>query len=274
MATEFTTPEGRPSTSHQHSTQPALAQGRRPARGVWPVSVRAGIGVVGVAALWFVTSAAAQVSLSDEPMHRAVYANADLRVIDVLVPPGQSTLDHRHERDLANVSMNPDAETRVHVPGQAAGPVRPRRPVGNAAIGLYAGASMSHRIENVSQAPYHLFAVENLRASGWSTAAPITGALGTTMTNDSRAFRTYDVRMGRDAAQTSHLHEVPTIVVLVSGFVMSEGPDAKAKAFAPASVGMKQLAEPGQWLLVPAGDRHHLVRLSNGEARVVEIEVR
>lgn len=246
----------------------------RAARGLRPVGVRAGAAVVGIAALWFVTSAAAQVSLADEPMHRAVYANADLRILDVLVPAGQSTLEHRHDRDLANVSMNPDAETRVHVPGQPAGPVRPRRPVGNTAVGQYADASMIHRIENVSQAPYHLFAVENLRTRDWSAAAAVTGALGTTLTNDSRAFRTYDVRMGRDTAQTSHTHAVPTIVVLVSGLVMSEGPDAKAKAFAPASVGMKQLAEPGQWLLVPPGDTHHLVRLSNGEARVVEIEVR
>jgi hypothetical protein len=229
---------------------------------------------VSLAVVALTAVAAAQVPLTDEPMHRAVYANGTLRVLDVLIPAGQATLDHRHDRDLATISMNGDAETRVLAPGQAAGAVRPRRPVGDAAVAEYVGAATSHRIENVGAAPYHLFAVENLREGGWSAAAAVTGALGTRLTNDNRAFRTYDVRMGRDAAQTSHTHAVPTVVVLVSGLVMSEGPDAQAKAFAPASVGMKQLAEPGQWLLVPAGDTHHLVRLSNGEARVVEIEVR
>ena len=32
--------------------------------------------------------------------------------------------------------------------------------------------------------------------------------------------------------------------------------------------------QPGQWILVPSGDTHHIVRLGVGDARVVEIEVR
>jgi hypothetical protein len=55
---------------------------------------------------------------------------------------------------------------------------------------------------------------------------------------------------------------------------MSDGPDKQAKANAPAPVGLKQLDQPGQWLLVPAGDTHHLVRLGTSDARVVEIEIR
>ena len=78
----------------------------------------------------------------------------------------------------------------------------------------------------------------------------------------------------RETSQTSHTHAVPTIVVLVNGLVMSDGPDAQAKQHAPAPVGLKQLTQPGQWLLIPAGDTHHMVRLNTGEARVIEIEVR
>jgi quercetin dioxygenase-like cupin family protein len=37
---------------------------------------------------------------------------------------------------------------------------------------------------------------------------------------------------------------------------------------------LKQLTQPGQWILVPAGDTHHVVRLGAGDARIVEIEVR
>ena len=84
----------------------------------------------------------------------------------------------------------------------------------------------------------------------------------------------YDVRLVRAAPQSSHTHAVPTVVVVLAGAVMSDGPDAQAKANAPAPVGLKQLDRPGQWLLVPRGDTHHLVRLGTGDARVVEIEVR
>jgi hypothetical protein len=118
-----------------------------------------------------------------------------------------------------------------------------------------------------------LFAVENLRPSGWSTTPALT-ALGTTLARESRAFRAYSVTLGKDRSQTSHTHSVPTVVVLLGGKVMSEGPDEKAKANAPAAVGLKQMDRPGQWVLVPAGDTHHLVRLGNDDGQIVEIEVR
>ncbi len=94
------------------------------------------------------------------------------------------------------------------------------------------------------------------------------------MTRESRAFRLYDVSLSRDTSQTSHKHAVPTIAVLISGMVMSDGPDTQAKANPGAPVGLKQLTQPGQWILVPPGDTHHVVRLGAGDARVVEIEVR
>ena len=55
---------------------------------------------------------------------------------------------------------------------------------------------------------------------------------------------------------------------------MSDGPDKQAKAYTPAAVGLRQLDQPGQWLLVPPGDTHHVVRLGTTDARLVEIEVR
>lgn len=218
-------------------------------------------------------AAAAQVPLSQEPRHRLVFENADLRVLDVRVPPGDTTLEHRHDRDLVTVSMNETADTRTQSPGRPWGPTRPRRPVGDIAVTEYAQAPGSHRMENVGGSPYHLFAVENRKAGGWSGATPVS-AQATRLTADARAFRVYDVRLDRDGSQTSHTHGVPTVVVLIAGSVMSEGPDAQAAALAPAPVGLKRVDQPGQWVLVPAGDTHHLVRLGTTDARLVEIEVR
>ncbi|HVQ15976.1 MAG TPA: hypothetical protein VMS40_20390, partial [Vicinamibacterales bacterium] len=118
-----------------------------------------------------------------------------------------------------------------------------------------------------------LFAVENLKPNGWSTTPAAAGA-GTTLAKESRSFRVYTVALGKDRQQSSHTHAVPTLVVLLRGKVMSEGPDEKAKANAPAPVGLKQIDRPGQWVLIPAGDTHHLVRLGNDESQIVEIEVR
>ena len=65
----------------------------------------------------------------------------------------------------------------------------------------------------------------------------------------SRAFRVCDVQLARANSQTSHTHAVPTIAVLITGKVMSDGQDAQARANAPAPVELKQLDQPGQWVL-------------------------
>ena len=216
---------------------------------------------------------AAQVPVTEEPRHHVVFANAELRILDVNVPPGDTTLAHRHDFDIVTVSMTNGTNTRQQVPGQPWGAARPPRPLGDASVAEYTGKPASHRVGNIGTSPYQLFAVENLRKGEWSTTPPA-AALATTLTAESRDFRIYDVRLGRERPQTSHTHRRPTVVVLIGGTVMSDGPDSNAKAFAPAPVGLKQLTQPGQWLLVPAGDAHYVVRLGADDARLVEIEVR
>ena len=228
--------------------------------------------VFGVAVL-LTAAVAAQVPVNNEPHHRVVYENPDLRILNVEVPVGQSTADHRHERDIVTVSINAGTRTRIASPAQPAGTMRPPRPLADATIAEYAGKPDSHRVDNVGDTPYQLFAVENLKPVGWSADGAVK-ASATTLTVEGRAFRIYDVRLAGGSPQTTHSHAVPTVAVLIAGKVMSDGPDAQAKALAPAPVGLKQLDQPGQWLLVPKGDTHTVVRLGTADARLLEIEVR
>jgi quercetin dioxygenase-like cupin family protein len=233
----------------------------------WIASIAALFLAGGVAAM------TAQVPLSKDPRHRVVFENAELRILDVNIPPKEITLDHTHDHDIVTVSMTGGTPTRTQSPGQPWSQPRPPRALGHSNITEYAGKPGSHRVENVGDSPYHLFAVENLRKSGWSTGQA-RSALVTSVAGESRAFRVYDVKLVRATPQTSHTHAVPTVVLLISGTAMSDGPDAQAKAHAPAAVGLKQLDRPGQWMLVPRGDTHHLVRLGTADAHLVEIEVR
>jgi len=214
----------------------------------------------------------AQTPANKEPHHRVVFENSQFRIMDVNVPPGEMTLEHSHSLDIATIAMSNGAETRAQSPGQPWA-VRKPRPMGDVEISEYSGKPGSHRLETVGKIAYNLFAVENLKSGGWTPSPAVTGG-GTTLAKESRSFRIYNVALARERSQTSHTHAVPTLVVLLSGKVMSEGPDEKAKANAPAPVGLKQIDRPGQWVLVPAGDSHHLVRLGNDDSRLIEIEVR
>ena len=227
-----------------------------------------------VAALVFLASAAmaAQAPLGEDAWHKIVYENPQMRLMSVNVGPGVTTDEHRHDFDMATVSMNEGTETRTRT-GTGPWTARPARPLGNIAITEYTAKPGSHRVENTGKRPYQLFALENRKKSGWSTGAAATG-IGTKVLQESRAFRVYDVQLSLAASQASHTHTAPTVVILIRGKVMSDGPDAQAKAFAPAPVGLRQLDSPGQWIVVPAGDRHHLVRLGTTDSQVVEVELR
>jgi quercetin dioxygenase-like cupin family protein len=214
---------------------------------------------------------AAQVPVTQEPHHRVTFENAQMRIFDVNIPPGETSADHRHERDIVTVSMT-GTEIRVQDAGQPWA-TRSSRPLGDAAVVEYAGKPGQHKEENTGKSAYQLFAVENLKTSGWTTTPAATG-LATKLMTEARAFRIYDVRLAQQASQTSHMHAVPTVAVLISGKVMSDGPDTHAKENAPAAVGLRQLDQPGQWLLIPQGDTHHLVRLGTADARLLEIELR
>ena len=229
--------------------------------------------VSGLALLALTSAVAAQVPVNQEPHHRVAYENADLRVLDVNVPVGESTLDHRHERDIVTVSMNGGTRTRIVSPSQPSGVMRPPRTLADATVAEYAGKPDSHRVDNVGDAPYQLFAVENLKPVGCGHAVPCT-ALAPEARD--RGVRVPHLRRAPrpGSPQTTHTHAVPTVALLVSGKVMSDGPDAQAKALAPAPVGLKQLDQPGQWLLIPKGDTHTMVRLGTADARLLEIEVR
>src|SRR5262245_49228596 len=234
------------------------------------------IGAMRYLALFLVASvavmAAQVVPVSKEPRHHVTFENPQLRILDVNIPPGEKSLDHRHELDIATVSMTVGTTTRIQTGAQPA-PERPSRPLGEAGVTEYVGKAGSHSIENTGKSPYQLFAIENLKTSGWSTA-PAASGLATKMTSESRAFRLYDVNLAVPTSQTSHTHAVPTIAVLISGTVMSDGPDKQAKENPGAPIGLKQLTQPGQWIMVPPGDTHHMVRLGPGPARIVEVEVR
>src|SRR5687768_14263662 len=228
--------------------------------------------VTGLSLFVLTATLAAQVPVNNEPHHRTVYQNADFRILDVHVAPGESTLDHRHDHDIATVSMNAGTATRIVTGGQAQN--RPPRPLADASITEYTGKPGSHKLDNTGTAAYQLFAVENLRdAKAWTSSPPVS-ALATRLATDGRAMRIYDVKLATPTSQTTHTHAVPTVAVLINGIVMSEGPDAQAKALAPAPVGLKRLDSPGQWVLIPRGETHTVVRLGNVDARLLEIEVR
>jgi hypothetical protein len=207
-------------------------------------------------------AAQAVVPVADEPHHTRVLYTANLRVFEILVPSGGVTLDHTHDRDVAVVATG-DATFRTRTTGKDWDPPRSYVP-GGLNLVTYTGTPGAHRMENVGQTPYRVVAVENTRESGWTTPR-IIAAPGTTLTQESRAFAVYDVRLDGTTPRTSHVHQQPTVVILIAGAVGVQGGGGESEF---------RMETPGRWFPSSWEYPHSLSLIGAGEARLIEVEAR
>jgi quercetin dioxygenase-like cupin family protein len=86
----------------------------------------------------------------DEPRHHVLLQNEFVRIIRVVIPPGQSTLYHEHNFDYGVLFVN---GTKVHVDTVAAPQGTPGNTVTKQFIFItYAGKHFVHRVHNADDA--------------------------------------------------------------------------------------------------------------------------
>jgi hypothetical protein len=127
------------------------------------------------------------------------------------------------------------------------------------------GMPFVHRLENVGPTPYRVFAIENLRDSGWTTLPPIE-APGTTAREPSRAFALYDMRLNASTPRTGHTHQNPSFIFLIAGVVQVQGGGGESEF---------RLDQPGRWFPSSGPDQPHTIALASGAgAHVICVEAR
>jgi hypothetical protein len=218
--------------------------------------------VVATALVSGVVLAQAPVALSEDPSYKRLLYTAHLRMFDVTIAPGASTLDHVQDHDVVAVTLG-DATVRTRVSGGDW--TAPKSLMsGSIDIAQYTGMPSTYRMENTGKMPYRAFAIENLRDRGWSTPQLIT-APGTKLLDQSRSFAVYEVRLNASAPRTSHVHQMPTVVMLLAGGVEVQGGGGESE-FRMESVGRWF---PSQW-----DQPHTLTLMGTADAYLVEVEAR
>ncbi len=214
-----------------------------------------------VALLPLVAMAQVPLPVEKESHHKTLFRNDELRILEVIVPVGMETLDHQHSNDIVTVCLECGDNTRTRSPGEPWSDIRSRK-VGRSVIAEYSGKPAVHAVRNVGPEGYRLFAVENLRQKDWSAGTTLT-APATTLAEEGRSFRIYDVRLGNNSTTTAHIHTVPTVVVLLNGTALASGGGKTTT-----------LKQPGQWEIIPPTQSHVLSLEGREAANLVEIEVR
>jgi quercetin dioxygenase-like cupin family protein len=99
------------------------------------------------------------VAVEQEPHHHVVFENQYVRVLDVVVNPGDTTLFHKHSLDNVAVQLN-DANIKRQFPGEdwVATPAK------EGSVGFVAGTTTpyTHRISNAGTTVFHVLDIEIL----------------------------------------------------------------------------------------------------------------
>jgi quercetin dioxygenase-like cupin family protein len=214
------------------------------------------------------------VPVHQEPRHHLVFESAGTRILDVQVPPGDTTLYHTHSDPILYVAMSAsqtrsqtlgrewsgsDASQRTEpvIPRDGIPRVAPVRPGRMTSTTSYATAPLTHRVNNLGQALFRLIGITNSSA-GDHTAAPSAGF--DQMPEISNPwFRGYRWTLG--VTPSEHRHANPVALVLVSGRAVARGPAATT------------LDTPGAFAWIE-GDVAHTIQALGDAMEVVEVEVR
>jgi hypothetical protein len=111
--------------------------------------------------LYFFTAIKAQVPVSLEPMHRPVFQNKYVRILDVLVPPHDTTQFHIHSIPSFFLTISGNAIASQVKGGEW---VKEQMVPGNSWYRSFSPDSLVHRVANLESAPFHVFDIELLSA--------------------------------------------------------------------------------------------------------------
>ena len=219
------------------------------------------------------------VPVHEEPRHRLVFDSPVARVLDIQIPPGDTTLFHTHSNPILYVNMS-SSQTRSQTLGQewsggeAAARPAPRPPAAPAGAGAppavfgrmnsvtsYSKQSLTHRVNNIGTGVFRLIGIIN-RTDGDPSTDP-SADFASKPEVDNRWLRGY--RSPLDLTAAKHQHANPTVIVLVRGrAIVNTGKDLPLDAL-------------GAFAFIEGGVAHS-VRGVKGDSvdpnEIVEIEVR
>jgi quercetin dioxygenase-like cupin family protein len=212
------------------------------------------------------------VPVHQEPRHHLVFETAGTKILDVQIPPGDTTLFHTHSTPILYVTMS-TARTRSQTHGRewggdgdaaavkamtvAEAPVVPGKPAGrNYSVTTYAKEPLTHRVNNVGVSLFRLIGITN-ESAGDPSAAPGADFPGKPET-DNPWFRSYRWTL---TAPVDHRHANPVVVVAVTGrATVDHGTTTR-------------LEEPRPYLWI-AANTPHKISGATADAEVIEVELR
>jgi hypothetical protein len=227
------------------------------------------------------------VPVHEEPRHRMIFETPGTRILDIQIPPGDTTLYHTHSEPILYVTMSTSrtrsqnhggdwsaapAASAPNAPGAPNAPSAPAPSAPNApsapttppgrmmSTTSYVEKPQTHRVNNMGDTLFRLIGVTNTTAGDLGESPSVGFQDRPEISN--RWFRGYRVALA-PSRSIEHRHANPVAVMLVAG----------AATVVIAGNNPVSANSPHFVAYVP-GDSVHAVRASSTGAELVEVEIR
>ncbi len=206
-------------------------------------------------------SAPSAVPIEQEPAHRLVLENEYVRVFEVWLPRGETTLWHVHLHDGVSVRLS-DASIEDQPKDGEAKTFRLHR--GEVAYGA-TPAALTHQVRNVGETTFHNVYIELLTPHDVSTDRSEAAASDPRVVLENDHVRALRRILAPGESTSMHTHALRVVAVPVTaGRLEISAPEGAA-----SSVEMK----PGAVKWIESGTTHRLKNVGDAPVEIVDIEL-
>jgi mannose-6-phosphate isomerase-like protein (cupin superfamily) len=211
------------------------------------------------------------VPVHHEPHHRQVFQYGTTRILDLQIPPGETSWFHSHDWPVLYMTLGRSAVRTQNLGGEwtgggarpaaAARPAPPPAPRATSTTG-YLDKPVTHRIENIGTGLFRAMVVVNETRGDDATSVEAAGFAGTPELANGW-FRSYRITLAPGERTPPHKHHEPVVIF--------QATDGRGLAAGPMKF---ELNEPGQWAFYDADVEHSVQNLGSAPLELLEIEVR
>jgi hypothetical protein len=199
------------------------------------------------------------VPVYQEPRHRLVFRSPLVRVLDVRLPPGDTTAYHVHAARLVGIAVQ-EARIWTQLLGAPPSPVAVPQAIPYVFENWSQSLPYTHRVANVDTLPLHYVVAEWLARSGPEVPALPDGP-SRRLLKQGRTTRVYEITLTPGAATDAHTHAGPGLTVLATAGALAEEGSPQARGGTGA----------GSWSWREALHRH--VLRNDGSTRLIIYEI-
>src|SRR4051794_12376664 len=193
--------------------------------------------------------------VKDEPRHHNVFENSFVRVLDVRIKPGDTSLFHKHATPSVFIVLHAvKTGSEVKIEEQKATALSSPDP-SITFEGFYKSPRI-HRVWNEDTAQFHVMDIEILNKGGHSVSAPIQQD-GFKLLFDEQQVRAYRLTL-QGGSNTQVQRQNPLLIVGLTD------------AAQPLSVNDKSFNKEGDFIFIPAGEA---VRIANNNQQAYSFAV-